>query len=258
MLPALAGAVERFGVNAVRYGALEPKCEEVQSLDTCELSLRRRRLLAARLMAAHEKDPLSPSAATTFLTRYWVDEMQRNATMVGVKSTEGYTSSYGPHLTGWVVLVGAPLLLASVGMGMARHGVGRHAWMVFWSSVAFVASLFLFNLSTFLRYGVPIAVQARYLLTILPFVFGLFAILFTRSLGRSRNGAFVAFGAVAVIAVFATQGGGMLSFFQVSDPTWWNGRAGGAAHELADLLSSISHRIVVPDTWLADPRLPDT
>ena len=121
-----------------------------------------------------------------------------------------------------------------------------------------VGSLFLFNLSTYLKYGVPIAVQARYLLTILPFLFAFLSILLTRSIGRSPNGSFVALGTVVVIAAFATQGAGMASFFQSSDATWWIGRPGDVTHKIADVISRVTNRVIIPDTWISDPRFPDS
>ena len=43
-----------------------------------------------------------------------------------------------------------------------------------------------------------------------------------------------------------------------SDATWWIGRPGDVTHKIADVISRVTNRVIIPDTWISDPRFPDS
>lgn len=84
-------------------------------------------------------------------------------------------------------------------------------------TVSYILVLFSQNIEGYVKTGQPVAINGRYLLPLLPIMFGFVGFGFER-LWRGRERAKT--WAVVIVAVLFLQGGGVMTFIVKSDPDW--------------------------------------
>ncbi|HRN90131.1 MAG TPA: hypothetical protein PK265_02245 [Candidatus Saccharibacteria bacterium] len=211
--------IERYGGNLVTYHSLEPDCLDVKSFDSCMESGPWARNYQLENNVQVTNPPHNPSI--TAYPYFWVSELVRRLYFA---INYDYSNI-------------APLPIA-ISMARIVGAVGIVLALVFWRSIIridkrlllltfvigfYLAGLFYINFTAFLKFHVGVAINGRYLIPILPFMFvwmalgyrQLFQLLLRK---RARN--FMAIFSIVVL-LLALQGGGAITYLVQSQPSWY-------------------------------------
>lgn len=218
----LAGGMffERYGLNTIRYGTPVPECDQVLDIGRCQAFgpwKRNYDIYQAKLNGTLEAAP------KVDVYHFTVDEWLRLLTWQFFYTLNGPVDGFS---------VGLPLPLP-YHMGMALLIIGTVLAVIFGRRIVrlpymkgllFVALFYIFvlwaqNLSDFMRMHLATAIQARYLVMVLPILYLALALAFAQLLRKLPAAkALLALGAMAVLL---TQGGGIGVFIMRSTPLWW-------------------------------------
>lgn len=250
---AIALVCERYVGNLIIYGTPSPDCIAVHDYSICEMHAPWRRNQA--LDESFPDVALSMGGALAYLSFLWTPLMLKNFTWYGVASNGDIMQSHGPNVTGTIVALAAVFLLTVVLLSWPVLRRISGFWILVVPAASYVLALFYLNYSEYSAFGVPVAVQGRYLLILLPVLLCLAAIGVSRMLGglapalRGGVGVFL----VGVSLLIATQGGGVSSYLWSVDEQWLaypNGRAGSLVIDM----SGMARSVILDDSKVMDYR----
>lgn len=208
--------MERFGVNLWRYHEPVPACGQVLSYEQCQHYgpwIRDYRLEQAK--------PDTASSNPLHFTREWVHGMWFRSFF----AVDGPTTRFQTH---------APLTLPAVSVAVlgvvsllvfpftARQIWRRYQapalWLLSSASVIYIAALWWDVYKRFLATGVPVAINGRYLIPVLPFLI-LLAALAIRELTAGRRHLQLVIASVSILCLL--WGGGTLTYILRSREAWY-------------------------------------
>ncbi len=208
--------VERYGVNLVRYHAPVADCSQALSIDACTSYgpwIRDHNLEL-------NKSPTAPSSPATFAYDWLYGMWFRLFFSVDGPGTcfQTRVPLLIPGLSAIAfAAVGALLSLVYLKRLFRMYSAPVLSLLLLVSGV-YVGVLWLDGYQAFLRTGVPVAINGRYLLPILPFVFLIGALAFNEFCGRRKNLKLL----IGGLAVFSMLwGGGTLTYILRSNPAWY-------------------------------------
>lgn len=216
-------AAERYGVNLARYGDPIPPCEQVQSFEVCKHYTPWWRNYNYQ-QQLREHPPLS---SVFSFTGTWFNKMIEGFFIPFSHLPDGtrtLADPFGPivtksvlpvqYTTGWVVLFGGGLLTVFFIRRLWQNVMLRLFMVV---SVVYVGTLWLNNFSSYLALGEPLAIQARYLLLVVPLVFACIAQAAAYALKRRSFKTILA----TIGLLVYINGAGVAPFIIRSDPGWY-------------------------------------
>jgi hypothetical protein len=207
---------ERYGGNIIHYQSLDPDCAKVESIDHCkEYGPWARNYLLTTGAIPSGTDP-TPFAIG------WV---------IGIVHRLYFAINYD-----YINYYELPLpVAAAYAFGLVGAGLTIIYWrrllkanprllLIALITVIYVASLVYVNYSDYLKYDAFLAINGRYLIPILPFIFAVMAAAYgmvVRKKAFAKRGVQIKFGLVALLLLFTLQGGGILTYAVRSDPNWY-------------------------------------
>jgi hypothetical protein len=213
--------VERYGVNLVKYREPIPECDQVISIKQCSAYGPWQRNYLTYQDKVKGLLPVVSTNPLSYLFKTWLGTMsyQLFFTLAGIS-------------TGFIV--GDPLLLPrSLSVVLAVvGGLLLLRWqkqlrkkfklnLLVFVTLLYVSALWIQEYSDFRHIGLAVAIQARYLVPVLPIIYLVCALAFARALMLRPY--LKAVLAVLIISVFLLEGGGAMTFIIRSDSTWyWN------------------------------------
>lgn len=206
--------VERYGYNTLQYKTPLPECSEILDVEKCSaypVWLRNH-----TLAQTHEPHVDALQIRVFGKTWFWLSSRGLFAVF---DAEHGGRAVYGVRwlAVGMVGLCMAGLLLAAV---YWRH-VLRSNYLLQASLaiiVLYMLVLVLQNYADFTRYGIPIAIQGRYLLPILPLVGMFVALGFSCAVRRHKTlQGILASTAIGMMVVY----GGMATYILRTEPRWY-------------------------------------
>lgn len=227
---------ERYVINTVRYHTPIPDCAQVLDYNHCQSYgpwIRDYNYAASSTTANH-----SP---VLYLGDWAKGMWQRLFFTLAGQDTNYQTR--GPFLLpalGAVIFGAFGLVLTGLA---AKRLWRRYDHTLFWllgiTTLLYVAALWVDNYQEFLNTNVPVALNGRYLLPILPFVMLLLGLGYTEALRRwPRLRLFLA----AVVVLCFVWGGGFLTFVLRGNDAWFwpNGVVRTANHALQHVIGPIT------------------
>jgi len=216
--------LERYGVNMIRFHTPQPDCGQVLSVAACSQYGPWNRDYQ---YVQHRSPAYRPNVIA--YVGEWIWGMWHRS-FFAISDT--YTNKTPLPLPGYTAAAAGAAGLALCAVYARRIWRGnRYRQFALFAMGCYVFALFLDTFRSYVRTGVPVAVNGRYLLAFLPVVM-LFTGLAYRELFRHR----AALKTVAVIVVLAgfLQGGGVITFIVQSDPSWdWPGSLAVRANNTA-------------------------
>lgn len=226
--------VERYGINTLRYHTPLPQCDKVLSVQECSTYGAWARNYA--LAQSHE----AHITIRQFLgfNHLWLSLMTKGAFAV-VSSNGGSVQSPVKLLELTIVLVVIVGMFAIVYHWRRLMKMGLPLGLFLVIGACYLGVLWLQNYSDFTRLGIPVAIQARYAVMILPLLIvlpgmGLVALL----RDRPRLNLAVATAATAVFLLV----GGVATYVLRSNDTWYWPNS-----PFAKVNSSVRHVLAVAD-----------
>ncbi|MEJ0073675.1 MAG: hypothetical protein WDN27_06445 [Candidatus Saccharibacteria bacterium] len=208
---------ERYAENAVSYHTPVPACNAVISQDEC--------LEYGPYSRNYNDAQVKPSSFHVNIFSYVWQWLWGMWFRLFFAINYNYDTQEPLLVIAWTAVVCAVLL----GVGIivrfkALFGRQPARQFILWITIGYAAALFADNLSAYAQTGQPVAINGRYLVPFLPFVFVFGGIAWSQLL-RRWQAAKVAV-AVVVIAIFVLQGGGTMTFIVRSNDNWmWNNAA---------------------------------
>lgn len=223
LLLVVAGVLffERYGINTIRYGTPVPACDQVLDEQRCMSFGPWKR--DYDITIAKNNGTLTPVPPSTGPIYFTIDEWFKLLIWQFFYSLNGPVDGFAVGFPYPVLYFTAVTLLGLAGVAtiLSWRRVLRMSYVKGLLLVAFlyIAVLWLQNYSDFRQLHLATAIQARYIVLVLPILLLVLALGATAMLRKlpSIKAALV----VLTCAVFVTQGGGIEVFILRSTPMWW-------------------------------------
>lgn len=160
--------VERYVQNYARYGKVTPNCDQVHAVEECmQSSIYRRNTGQRKEFLAAKQNGNAQLDSTWVFTRNWVGLIYERTYFY-----RGHQTIIANKVSRIVGGVSAALILLLLIYSLTRarkfSSVSIALGIV---TISYILLVFFYNLNTYHYYGYPFAIQGRYLLPVLPFVY---------------------------------------------------------------------------------------
>ncbi len=206
-----------YAVNIVKYQNPVPQCGQVVGNERCKAYSPWYR----NFLAHQNNKPVNPNPI--LYTGQWVGGMYNRLLFVinGKAPVDNYQNFMAPFLALVVALVGAFGLILMCIYGFRILRGDSVLTLLLFVSLVYVASVWGRNYHDWLNLKQAVAINGRYLLPVLPFIFLLLGGSYQLFL-RGRTKAKALLGSIAFLLFM--QGGGITSFMYYSRDSWyWDG-----------------------------------
>ena len=209
-------AIERYGVNLVRYGDPIPDCGKVLALENCQFyGPYYRDYMLAENRTNFDTDPV-------FFVQEWFFGMWLRTFFAVDGPLTGFQTRGPlavPAITAIVIMSLSAIALLKYGRQLYRSLPAAVSLFGF-VGLTYIGAVFVQQYKAYLHTGVPVALNGRYLLLIIiPVIF--LAALATGYLLRSNRTAKTAL--LALVLILSAYGGGVLTYIIRSNDAWyWN------------------------------------
>lgn len=213
--------IERYGYNLAKYKAPAPECNQVVSIESCKSfgPWKRNYDLGQDRLLNKKPLPLNPAE----YTYRWIKTIFAQLFFTLNSNTPGevkigYPQKLTQVLSAISIFFGLLLFVIYQKILRQKYNVDFLIFVTF----VYGAILFLQNFSEYLHLGTPVAIQGRYLLPVLPFIYCLVALGYSQFLRSSKLAKSMLI--TVVVGFMITQGGGVGIYILRSDQTWyWSG-----------------------------------
>lgn len=214
--------LQRYAVNLVEYHDIQPDCTKVESLNDCLQYGPWARNYYLEAQASLPGATLNPTE-TLFLPN-WVGGLIYRLYFAINYDFHEYAPMPLPIAMAYVIgIIG---LILSFVFWRSIFRVNRHIWLLIAITVAYALSLLYVNFTEYLRFDKMVAINGRYFIPLLPFIFLIIGLAYRRFLSVvAGNRVVFAKGALSLATILiASQGGGILTYLIHSDAVWyWKG-----------------------------------
>lgn len=209
--------VERLGYNAAVYKDPDPACQRILSSQACS----HYNVWQRNYTLAHTHTPHVDTRQILQFGKVWYASTTHGLFTVFDAHSEIPAQPFKVLRRTSVAIAGVGMLLIMLNWRSMRK-LGYPLWISIGATAVYLSVLLTHNYSDFTHYGVPVAIQGRYLLPILPIIMLLICIGFSYALKNRHT-----IKALLLVLVFAlfTQGGGALTYISRSDETWYRNNA---------------------------------
>lgn len=159
---------ERYVGNYINYGKVTPSCNQVHAEEEClQNSIYRRNTGTRReYLSAKQAGNVKLDSAFGF-TKQWVGLIYERTYFY-----RGHQTLIDTQSSRIVASISAVMILLLLLYSLATSkGFSAVTWALAIITIAYILLVFLYNLNTYHYYGYPFAIQGRYLLPVLPFVY---------------------------------------------------------------------------------------
>ncbi|HEX6258663.1 MAG TPA: hypothetical protein VFZ48_04240 [Candidatus Saccharimonadales bacterium] len=216
--------IERYGGNVLRYQTLTPDCAAVQSVETCNKYGPWARNAMLEQQQLFMQQPVDNIAVYTVFN--WIPHIVDDFFIAAVYPTasapvlhqgtpqnlEGTAGHVLTRVVGWAGFIGGVIVVAWQWRRLAQY---KALLVCLAAGAVYVGILHARNYSEYVAFAMPVAVQGRYILSILPFVFA--AILICLSAIRTPR---LKVGAFTVACICFVFGAGALPYIMYGQPLW--------------------------------------
>lgn len=211
--------LERFAGNIIEYGTITPACSKVESIEYCSQygPWARDQYLAEQAKSQNIKPDPNP---INFFGNWAHDLLYRLFFAINYD----YTTEpplFIPYRLAFLVGAGGILLFIYWCRSIFR--VHKELLLPLGASLLYIASLFYINYTDYLKYGERVAVNGRYFIPLLPFIFVFIGLAYSRFFASLKKpyGAYLKLGMAIAVILLMLQGGGILTFIVESSSSWY-------------------------------------
>ena len=221
--------IERYATNIVQYRAIEPKCDQVHSRESCMQYTVYKRDTTWR--ENNDKINKQRDSAYTYTTTYWAPHIFNDFFVVGAlvydhqqpleirylpKNIEASGGIPFLRSAGWIIMYIA-LLLILVRLPYLWKHYRVLVVLVLGTLVVYGVALWLRNYTDYLKIGTGTAAQGRYFIPLLIGIFTLGVLSISSLLKRIRYKAAL----LGVGLLIISQGGGISTYILKSHDSWY-------------------------------------
>jgi hypothetical protein len=212
---------ERYGVNVVRYHTPTPECDQVLTIGECmNNGPWRRNYLTYQDKIAHKlADPPKHTDPIHYIASPWLKLMSYQLFF----SLNGEVSHFEigeplpvPQYMALVFGIFGVLLIIRFQKQIRKN---YELTLMVLVTAIYLSVLWLQNYADFLHVGIAVAIQARYLMPVLPIIYLVFALAYSEFLNKKPK--IKAPLAALVLTALVLEGGGAMTFIARSNPYWY-------------------------------------
>ncbi len=229
--------IERIGTNVVRYGSITPACDAIHTQEQCLRNSGytrgvKQKKIVQELKANNQKLDVMPGE---FVSNWLGLMYDRIYFYLGHKQMQPTTPARLASLLMFIFFV--------ILLGLKRNILlkTKQQKFLFLVTVTYIAILFMFNLTSYLRDWAKFGYQGRYLLPVLPFVYAFCILLFWNVYNSCSK--YVKRALLLVFALLTTinlyQHAPPLVFLRGSDSTWFTSETIGFNKKLNSMLHKV-------------------
>lgn len=202
--------IERPVQNVVRYHNITPACVRIMEESRCRQNFVQNRNLD---LLKDKPDNFTPWSPYDYAYLYWIPVMTTSLTRVLGISTPPPFVEFAYYT---FVILGVALII----LYLREYMKAKALRFILFVVLIYSLGLFLNSYLIYVHYGLPIAMNGRYLLPVLP-LFSVIALLsIARLLGEKHKNVLMGLGAVSLL--FLLQGGGISSTILTMPPnSYW-------------------------------------
>lgn len=212
--------LERYAYNTVVHKSPTPSCTAIHSIESCKRSGIWDR--DTRLDEAHPDDPKNIQGMISFAIKHWYGSMTNSTTFIGGRSSSGVMElKASSHVARTALAWLGVIMIALCALVLPSLRKNTKLMLVLGASLVYATTLFLLNYDVFIRMGVPLAIQARYILWIIPLLLAvaLYGVgIFVGALYKNTVSAKITL--LVLSAIVFSQYGGPITFFYRYQPSW--------------------------------------
>lgn len=235
--------VERYGTNIVAYHQPEPSCTTIHSVDFCRQwgpwgnSYKQQQ-------ANINPEEKSLEGFVNFVSLYWMRDIINNTSLMGGINSLTVASYWSLR----IIHAGAALILLLYVAGLFHRKFKGMLWLhlVF---IFYVGILVVRNYDSYIRAGIPIAIQTRYLLWFLPIIAAcaLYSmVVFMRAMEQYNARNVVVIGLISIIC--SSQFAGNMTYWYRQNQTWVSEE--GTSQQLNSAMHRLAEKIIVEQPTL--------
>lgn len=160
--------LERYGQNYVRYGKVTPNCDQVHSVNECmQNSIYRRNTGQRKEFIAAKKAGTTKLDHLGIFTKNWLVLIYERTYFY-----RGHQTIISNNLSKKVGFVSVILIVLLLLYNfLTARNISSISVALLVLTIVYILLVFLYNLNTYRFYGYPFAIQGRYLLPVVPFLY---------------------------------------------------------------------------------------
>lgn len=206
--------VERYGVNLVKYHAVDPNCDKVLTVTRCQNYSPYARNYTYQQMPK----PAKLDGPLKFTYADWLPRLYRQYFSTGTRiSYANYTIKDPLPIPYWGFLIVLAIAVICLLLAARKLIKRPEIQLLLLAIVLLVLALWYINYPGYLRNYQPVAVQGRYLLPVVPFGLALGA-LAAKTVIKSRQALALIASALVIVLV---AGGGLITDLVRAEPDWY-------------------------------------
>ncbi len=212
--------MQRYGVNVIMYHDVQPDCSKVETLEHCLQYGPWARNYSLETTAQSSPSRPAPLSIPEFIVP-WVGTLIYKLYFAINYDFQEYSPMPLPITLAYVVMCFSIVTVLIFWRSMLK--VNRHIWLLAAIILTYALSLLYINYTEYLRFDKIVAVNGRYFIPLLPFIFAIIG-LATRSLLSKfwkQKESIIKSSLAIAITLLALQGGGALTYLIHSEPVWY-------------------------------------
>lgn len=203
---------ERFAVNIVKYHTLAP---------SCAVQMDEARCLANPTAARNENFIKNKKGVPARIPSYaatWYNNMVYSSLYTGSNTDDGAKIGQPLPIIYVVVFIGSIISLAAFFYSFREIEKLSGFWLLITIILVYITALFYTTISAYYKYYVPLAIQGRYLLPLLPVIM-VFALLSINYVMQKKH--VFKLSVLAIALVLFLNGAGIITHIMRSDDSWY-------------------------------------
>lgn len=205
---------ERYGINLVKYHAVDPKCDKILNVERCQSYSPYARNYTYQQMPK----PPKLDGPLKFVFSEWLPRLYRQYFSTGTRlSYANYTIKDPMPIPYYGFLVVLALAVICLVLASRKLIKKPEIQLLTLAMVALAIALWYINYPGYLKNYQPVAVQGRYLLPMVPFGLALGALAAKTVIKSRRALALIASAAIVVLVL----GGGLITDLVRAEPEWY-------------------------------------
>lgn len=211
--------VERTGGNIIKYHQIEVSCDKVHAYSECmQDDVFSRNEIQLKAYAQQKARGDGVTYQPYQFTQMWTTFMyERSHFYYG---HEQMRANYGAKVLAVATAAGFIVMTA---VFRKKIAVSKGEKLLFWVTTSYAATMYFFNLQTWLKFGQPYAFQGRYLFPIIPFLLyfctKLLILTYHALHGRLRNLFLIALTILTLLSVYTHLP--LLVFYRGTEAKWY-------------------------------------
>ncbi len=212
--------LQRYAVNLIEFENIQPDCDKVETLENCLEYGPWARNYTLKTTAATSTSRPPHDALPVFLAP-WTDALIYRLYFAINYDFREYSPMPLPITMAYIIAITGVILVLVFWRSIIL--INKHIWLIIAAIILYSLSLLYVNYTEYLSFDKMVAVNGRYFIPLLPFIFVIIGFAYRRFFEKfwSARSTVIKSTLVIIATLLALQGGGILTYLIHSEPVWY-------------------------------------